>query len=143
MDWTVDENRELSMCEKPKTRKYSSLKPLASTTLSKYMLAVEEVVQARIKEQLRGKSLGFLIDAWTEGGTHFVAAIAKKNIAKFLLSFSTLEDEADMGADSMIQLLDDMLDTYGIEAKQLGFMVSDHASVNVATAKKTSVPMIG
>ncbi|KAJ0400828.1 hypothetical protein P43SY_008616 [Pythium insidiosum] len=106
MGWTVSENRELSMCEKPQTRKYTSLKPLASKALSKYMLAVKEVVQARIKEQLR-----LLIDAWTEDVTHFVAAIAVTSSAEFLMSFSTLEDEADMGADSMIQLLDDMLDT--------------------------------
>ncbi|KAE8974378.1 hypothetical protein PR002_g25933 [Phytophthora rubi] len=59
IDWCVEENRELSFCEKPKTRKYSNLKPICAKTLKKYMLALEEVVQARIKAQLSGKRIGF------------------------------------------------------------------------------------
>ncbi|KAE9341381.1 hypothetical protein PF008_g10647 [Phytophthora fragariae] len=143
IDWCVEGNRELSFCEKPKTRKYSNLKPICAKTLKKYMLALEEVVQARIKAQLSGKHIGFLVDAWTEDGTHFVAIIAVTSNVKFLLCFSTLEDESDMGADSIIQLMDDVLDTYGIDAAQLCFMVCDHASVNGAIARKARVPMIG
>ncbi|KAE9005350.1 hypothetical protein PR002_g16787 [Phytophthora rubi] len=111
-----------SFCEKPKTRKYSNLKPICAKTLKKYMLALEEVAQARIKAQLSGKRIRFLVDAWTEDGTHFVAIIAVTSKVKFLLCFSTLDDEADVGADSIIQLMDDVLDTYGIDAAQLCFM---------------------
>ncbi|KAE8972430.1 hypothetical protein PR003_g26651 [Phytophthora rubi] len=64
IDWCVEENRELSFCEKPKTRKYSNLKPICAKTLKKYMLALEEVVQARIKAQLSGKRIGF---SWMRG----------------------------------------------------------------------------
>lgn len=45
-----------------------------------------------------------------------------------------------MGAISIIELLDYLLDTYAIDASQLCFYVCDHASVNVAFAM---VPMIG
>ncbi|DAZ95325.1 TPA: hypothetical protein N0F65_002432 [Lagenidium giganteum] len=37
-----------------------------------------------------------------------------------------------MGSDSMIDLLDSVLDAYGIDATNLCFFVCDHASVNVS-----------
>ncbi|KAG7387152.1 hypothetical protein PHYPSEUDO_014672 [Phytophthora pseudosyringae] len=39
------ENRELSMCEKAKTRKCTSLKPISVKTLKNHMFALEEAVQ--------------------------------------------------------------------------------------------------
>ncbi|GMF16579.1 unnamed protein product [Phytophthora fragariaefolia] len=70
-------------------------------------------------------------------GTHFVAIIASN---KFLLCCSTLEDESDLDADATIALLDDILDTYAIDATQLCFYICDHAAVNVTIAKKNSSP---
>ncbi|ETI41493.1 hypothetical protein F443_13266 [Phytophthora nicotianae P1569] len=52
LDWIIMENRELSICEKIKTRKYTNLKPLSVNTLNKYMIELETVVQASIKTQL-------------------------------------------------------------------------------------------
>lgn len=48
-----------------------------------------------------------------------------------------------MSADAIIELVDDLPDTYGIDAHQLCFYVWDNASVNVSIAKKTKVPIIG
>ncbi|KAE9222005.1 hypothetical protein PF002_g15411 [Phytophthora fragariae] len=49
-----------------------------------------------------------------------------------------------MSSDAIIELFDYILDVYGIEvATHLCFYVCDHASVNVAIAKKTCIPMIG
>ncbi|ETK76374.1 hypothetical protein L915_17208 [Phytophthora nicotianae] len=138
------ENRVLSMCEKIKTRKYTHLKPLSVNTLKNNMFELETVMQASIKTQLERKKMGFAVDAWKKDGTHFVAIIAITSTDKFLLCFSTLPDESDMSADATIDLFDYVLDTYGIDAAtQLCFYVCDHASVNVAIARKTSVPMIG
>ncbi|KAG6970736.1 hypothetical protein JG687_00002448 [Phytophthora cactorum] len=47
--------------------------------------------------------------------THFIVIIAWTPKDKFLLCFSTLEDESDMRSDSIIDLLDDVLDTYAID----------------------------
>ncbi|KAE9329242.1 hypothetical protein PF008_g15985 [Phytophthora fragariae] len=114
----------LDVIMKPKPRKYSTLNPICAKTLKKYMLALEEIVPARVKAQLSGQRTGFLVDTWTEDGTHFVAVASK---VMFLLCFSSLEDEADTGADSIIQLMDDVLDTYGVDAAQLRFRVCDRA----------------
>ncbi|KAG3091497.1 hypothetical protein PI125_g17403 [Phytophthora idaei] len=60
-----------------------------------------------------------------------------------MLRFATLDNEAGMSSDAIIDLLDDVLDMYGIEAAQLGFDACDHTSGNVAITWKTQVPMIG
>ncbi|KAG2760231.1 hypothetical protein PC116_g27310 [Phytophthora cactorum] len=137
------ENRELGMCEKVKTRKFTRLSAVSVKTLKKTMFSLEVVVQASIKKKLSGKKVGFAIDAWTDGGTHFVAIIGTTKLGKILLRFATLPNEADMSADAIIKVIDNVFDIYRIEAAQLCFFICDHASVNVAIARKTHVPMIG
>ncbi|KAG3065378.1 hypothetical protein PI125_g23997 [Phytophthora idaei] len=119
LDGIIMENRELGMCEKVKARKYT-----------------------RLSAKLSGKKVGFAIDTWTDDGTHFVAIIGITKLGKILLRFTTLPNEANMSADAIIEVLGDVFDMYGIEAAQLCFYVCDHASVNVAIARKTQVPMI-
>lgn len=48
-----------------------------------------------------------------------------------------------MRSDSIIQLLDAVLDTYVIDAEQLYVCVCDNASVDIAIAKEVCAPMIG
>ncbi|KAE9046065.1 hypothetical protein PR002_g1893 [Phytophthora rubi] len=150
MDWIVMEHHELSFCEKKRTRKYTSLHPITRVQLRHYLDATEPAVQARIRQRLAGKPFGFLIDAWTGAGTHFAAIIAVtpslsdgSTAEKFLLVFSPFVDEADMGADSLIDLLDYAMDVYGLTLDLLMFYVCDHASVNGALSSRTDVPMIG
>ncbi|KAE8999596.1 hypothetical protein PF011_g14573 [Phytophthora fragariae] len=64
------ENRELSMCEKPKTRKYTRLVPLSVNTLKKHMFRSEDIVRGIVKQRLSGQKFGFAVDAWTEDGNH-------------------------------------------------------------------------
>ncbi|KAE9265288.1 hypothetical protein PF008_g31896 [Phytophthora fragariae] len=52
--WIIMENRELSMCEKPKTRKYTHLAPLSVNTLKKHMFGLEDVVRGIVKQRLSG-----------------------------------------------------------------------------------------
>ncbi|KAI9988753.1 hypothetical protein PInf_022288 [Phytophthora infestans] len=98
-------NRELSMCEKAKARKYTRSNRVSVKTLKKNMFGLESVVQGRIKLRLRGKKIGFAIDAWTEDGTNFVAVIGVTEDDKYLLCFLTLMDESDMGSDAISSCL--------------------------------------
>ncbi|KAE9187127.1 hypothetical protein PF004_g22889 [Phytophthora fragariae] len=75
LDWIM-ENRELSMCEKPKTRKYTHLAHLRGNTLKKHMFGLEDVVRRIVKQRISGQKLGFAVDVWTEDGNHFIAIIA-------------------------------------------------------------------
>ncbi|ETM49641.1 hypothetical protein L914_06156 [Phytophthora nicotianae] len=102
MDWVIMEHHELSFCEKPRARKYTSLEPISRYLLKQDLDSVEVAVQARVRQRLSGKPFGFLLDAWTEAGTHYAAIIAVTSSAsdaqvgdKFLLVFSTFADEGD------------------------------------------------
>ncbi|POM67238.1 Hypothetical protein PHPALM_16803 [Phytophthora palmivora] len=54
------------------------------------------------------------------------------------------DKKTDKGSDSITELLDFVLDVYGIDAvAQLYFYVFDHAPINIAIGKKTCVPRIG
>ena len=150
LDWIIMDNHQLSMCEKPRARKYSNLQDISTPTLKKYMFAVDEAVREQVKIHLKEQTVGLMLDAWTEDGTHFVGVIAVTPPRvpidardSFLLAFRTREDEGDMGTDSIISLLDDVLDDYDIALGQLCFFVCDHASVNVSLSRRTRVPMIG
>ncbi|KAF1772457.1 hypothetical protein GQ600_1842 [Phytophthora cactorum] len=126
------ENRELGMCEKVKTRKFTRLSAVSVKTL---------------KKTIRRTSVHQEEAVWKEGwvcyrrmdrcGTHFVAIIGITKLGKILLRFATLPNEADMSADAIIKVIDDVFDIYRIEAAQLCFFICDHASVNVAIARKT------
>ncbi|ETI49252.1 hypothetical protein F443_06848 [Phytophthora nicotianae P1569] len=59
----------------------------------------------------------------------------------YLLSFKPHKTR-HFGADATIDLLDDLLDMYAIEASQLCFLVGDNASVNVSIGKKVNVPLV-
>ncbi|DBA01382.1 TPA: hypothetical protein N0F65_007279 [Lagenidium giganteum] len=121
IDWIVMDDLPLNICDKPRTRKNTNLKPIESATLFKYMNAQAQKVINVIKAQLAGQRLGLQLDGWTEVGTHYMAIIASKPAPKFISCFSSLEDESDMGADSIIELLGDMFDLFAILASQLCF----------------------
>lgn len=118
-DWTIMENRALHICEKVKDAEVHALEPVSVQTLKKHMFVLEEVMQARVKNQFAGKQLDLLIDEWTEQDTHFIAVFAVSLEHK---SLSTLANEVDMIADAIIELLDEQLDTYSIDAHQLCFL---------------------
>ncbi|DBA03955.1 TPA: hypothetical protein N0F65_010608, partial [Lagenidium giganteum] len=121
-----------------------------SITQLKYTQSLERPVVGAVKGIVKDQRVGLLIDGWTESGTHDVAIIAvtlptqaSTEASRHLLCFSTLQDEADMSASSIIELLDVMLDLFGISASQHCVVVCDHASVDRAIANKFDVPMIG
>jgi hypothetical protein len=119
-------------------------------SLKTYITALSKTVQADVAEILASKPFGILFDAWTEGGTHFVAAIAvtpdgqdASKAAKYLLCFTPFRDETKMDADAFIELFDFILQIYDLKPERFCFVVCDHAAVNGAFASRVQVPMIG
>ncbi|DAZ98807.1 TPA: hypothetical protein N0F65_000963, partial [Lagenidium giganteum] len=120
----------LSFCEKRLTTNNTSLQPICSKALKRYLEIIETSVQKLIAERLRDKVLGLILDAGTEAGTHFDAVIAiapdeanPRSCQRYLVCTAPLKIVADMGSDLMIDLLDDILDQYGIDLAQLCFFV--------------------
>lgn len=150
MDWVVMGHHEINFVESRLSRRYSNLQPLGVHSFKRHLEAVEAAVVVRLREYLSRKSVGLLIDAWTEGGTHYAAVIAvtpsltgEGKSEKSLLCFSPFEDESDMTTSALIELLDYVLDTFQLDLGQLCFFVCDHASVNASLSTRTRVPMIG
>lgn len=111
LDWVVCEDLAFTLVERPSTRKYFSLSPIGSSTLKRYVVGVAEVLRNKIKSQLPDQ-FGLVIDGWTSSCRHFVALFAvfadaerltsddelvRKHV---LLSFSPLDDEQDLSAQS-------------------------------------------
>ncbi|DBA04521.1 TPA: hypothetical protein N0F65_011069, partial [Lagenidium giganteum] len=101
---------------KPLTVQNPSLKWISTITVKKHLLAVERAVRYDVCALLHGKLLGLLFDAWTEGGMHVDGVIAVAALPNYELCCATLANGDDMGSDSMVNLLDSVLDAYAIDA---------------------------
>lgn len=66
LEWIIEENRELTFCEKVLTRKYTNLKTITVKTLKKYMESLVIAVENKIKQILPNK-FGMMFDGWSEG----------------------------------------------------------------------------
>ncbi|ETP18997.1 hypothetical protein F441_06851 [Phytophthora nicotianae CJ01A1] len=109
-----------------------------------------DVVRAELKDKVAEKRHGLIFDGWLENGYHFVGTFVvmqpddpsdTTQREMYLLSFKPHKTR-HFGADATIDLLDDLLDMYAIEASQLCFLVGDNASVNVSIGKKVNVPLV-
>jgi len=116
-------------------------------------------VETRITERLHGRRIGFLFDAWSVAGYHFVAVLAvtpslsaaamPSAREKFLLSLQPIDpkhfnaSKKLFDVDAIIELFDEALGKYGIDVGQLCSLVGDNASVNGSVARKSKLPFIG
>eukprot|EP00644_Phytophthora_capsici_P016208 jgi/Phyca11/115203/e_gw1.28.553.1 len=91
--------------------------------------------------------IGVIFDGWTSGTTYYVALYAVYIVegAVFypLLALSLLVEESDLGAESHIELLDEVLETYQKSRSCILFIVGDNCSTNQAFATKLGVPLVG
>lgn len=92
LDWNIMEIRELSMCEKVKTHKYTLLSAVSIKVMKKSMFSLEVVVQLSVYTWLG---------------------------EKILFYFVTFENEANMSADAIIDRRGDVLDM--MDLRQPGY----------------------
>lgn len=76
LDCAIMDIHPLSLGWENRTRKYTSLDPISTSTLKKNMLDVEEGTSLTHLLMRCWKFIGLLIDGWTEDGNHFVAVVA-------------------------------------------------------------------
>ena len=110
IDWIVQDNLALSVCEKATYRKNSKLNDVCGKTLRKYMATLVDNVVDKIKADLPDK-FGIVFDGWSDGtSTHFVAIFAayvdKEGSPQYpLLAFQPLLDETNLSALSYEELI--------------------------------------
>lgn len=93
IEWVIECNLPLSFCDRPLTKKYSSLMSISSQTLVKYMEKLTLHLENKLVSLLTPK-FGLCIDSWSSNSTHFTAIFAlcpttnkSKNYTRFLLAF--------------------------------------------------------
>lgn len=129
-----------------------------------YPNRVVEVITLRVAKVLP-KRYGIVLDGWTSGERYYVAIYAVFNdpdgtevprasdyhddleclSCRFvLLSFSPMEDEGDLSAQSLFDLIADNLSRYEQPWEAVVFMVDDNCSVNQSIGHRVGeIPLIG
>eukprot|EP00918_Siedleckia_nematoides_P068503 GHVU01149252.1.p2 GENE.GHVU01149252.1~~GHVU01149252.1.p2 ORF type:complete len:428 (-),score=59.77 GHVU01149252.1:4483-5766(-) len=136
------DNLPLTFVDKPLTRKNTCLRPVCYNTFVKWMRLVCTAVEEEIAKVLSEK-FGIILDGWTEDGTHYVGLFATTPKGQYCLSFSPLDEEDDLGAESHKEFLESVLEVYNRDLLAILFQVSDNAPVMVALAAALGVPLIG
>ncbi|KAG6942938.1 hypothetical protein JG688_00017849 [Phytophthora aleatoria] len=146
-------NRFGLFCERPLVRKNAKMEPISAATLQKYIDLLYTYVRDGIALTLPHK-FGLVLDGWSSGSRHFIAIMAvfedpsvsqpKERNPNYdesvqcltrrfvLLAFCPLEDEEDLGAQSVFDLIADTLSTFDRPWEYILFMIGDNFSVNQA-----------
>ena len=148
MKFVVDNCLPISAVDQKSYREQSKYGSVGSQTLKKYIEAVTAVVEGKIATMLPPGGFGLVLDAWTDGTTHFIALFAsceiEKRLSTPLLTISPPFDETSFSALTFYDFIGDTLaNSYSRSKKDILYIVADHASVNSALANMLGVPMIG
>ncbi|KAE8887428.1 hypothetical protein PF007_g15662 [Phytophthora fragariae] len=107
----------LSFCEDPHTRACTKLPRVSRHTLKVHMFAIMKNVEAFIRAHLP-HAFGLVFDGWTTSGVRYVGLFAvfpptdAIPAGRVLLAFPPLEDESDLGAQSLSNFLADTLSEF-------------------------------
>ena len=97
MDWIVQENLPLAICENTNYRKRSNLGIMTAKTLKKYMAMVKRYVFRKIKTQAPS-TFGLIIDGWSIESVHYFAIFITwtnekhGSVEEYLIYFGENED---------------------------------------------------
>ena len=103
VEWVCVGMKPFSFVEDELTRKYSSLQPICTKTLKKYMSLLTTTVEREISKLLPER-FAIIIDGWSKSSTHFLAVFAsfpsneENGYSTVLLAFSPLFDETSFTA---------------------------------------------
>ncbi|KAG3235706.1 hypothetical protein PI124_g19267 [Phytophthora idaei] len=110
---------------RPDVRLNTKLSKINRNTIEIYVVAIADCVEARIKRDMPDR-FGLVLDGWTHDGRHYMAIFTVVMLAPvgrlvtmffydipystrqfILLAFRPLEDETDLGAQSVFDLVAD------------------------------------
>ncbi|RLN72796.1 hypothetical protein BBJ28_00025009 [Nothophytophthora sp. Chile5] len=164
VEWVVMIRLPFSICERRLARQNSKMSHISESTLNRYIYKLYEHVEGKIIALLLDK-FGFVLDGWTSGGRHYVAIFAVYDDGEpartsssysdaffddlecpsrrfLLLAFSLVDDEEDLSAQSLFDLIADTLSQYEKPWGSVLFMVGDNCSVNQYIGRREgAIPM--
>ncbi|KAG2923797.1 hypothetical protein PC114_g4697 [Phytophthora cactorum] len=162
----VMERLTFSFCERQLVRQSTKMTDISEKTLTRCIMLLHQHIHGRIVGVLPLK-FGIVLDGWTCGGRHYVSifavfddssshpSYARKDDDYFndldrpsrrflLLAFSPVDDEEDLGAQSLFDLIADTLSRFQRPWESMLFMVGDNCSVNQYIGRRIgAIPLIG
>ena len=144
LEGTIMGGKNFSFVSNELNRKYSKLTSISRTTLMKLISDLTKAVEQKVAADLPD-SFGLVIDGWsfTSASTHYLAAYYQRVRANFLLAFSPLLVEEDLGAKSHVDFITTALGYFNKTVCNVGFLVCDNENLNEKIAKLMGITMIG
>ena len=120
---------------------------LSRPTFSAYLIELGNIARTKIKNILP-KHVGIIFDGWQHNNIHYIALVAVFNeeishSTKFILLSMTEITGHDCSALSHQTHIEAKLLSYGIEMKNVLFLVADNCNTNKALSRIANIPMIG
>lgn len=161
----VMDKMPFTFCERPFVRQNSTMESISAGTLKKYV-GLLYIHTREVVAEILPSALGLVIDGWSSNSRHYVAIIAVFNDPDvpqpkepnpnydegaqcltrryFLLAFCPLENEEDLGAQSLFDLIADTISTFNKPWSSVLFMVGENCLVNQCIGDKDdALPFIG
>lgn len=160
IEWIVMERLPFSFCARPLTRTNSKLSSVSHGTLMQYMQCTQAYVEEAIK-RLLPDTFGLVLDGWifavfNDPSTGGISTGNPGSRADYyddldcptrryvLHAFAPLDNEEDLGAQSLFGMMADTLSRYDRPWEHVAFMVGDNCSVNQCISRRVgAVPMVG
>lgn len=144
--WIVMRNMPLAELDNELSRDLFNTKPISSTTMRKYILALTPHVEKEIADHLPD-TFALEFDGWTSGTVHYVALIASysKNGVheETLLALAPLVNEESLGAEQHIEFMESTLALYNKSLTNVVAFIGDNCSTNRKISNDCDIPLIG
>ncbi|ETP50142.1 hypothetical protein F442_04453 [Phytophthora nicotianae P10297] len=132
-----------SWTSRPLVRQNTTLSPISEDTLALYISRIAKVVE-QLVSRLLPDSFGLVLDGWSNSGRHCVAIFCMPVPEVPTVGFLSVEDEEDLSAQSLFDLIADTLTRYRKLWETVKFMVGDNCSVNQCIGRREgAIPLVG
>ncbi|KAE8996187.1 hypothetical protein PR003_g22479 [Phytophthora rubi] len=112
-------------------------------TLLKRMIALVDVVDFKIVQDLAGKTFALVFDGFTDSAEHAIVIFAATEDGLLFLAFPPFTNEASMTAAEHIDFLDMVHAQYGLHVADMVAVVPDNMETNKAISRRVGVPRVG
>ena len=145
--WIIEDNLPFSFVEKVRTRENTKLDPISRSSVMKYLRLVTNKVEQKVKDLLPQR-FGLIIDGWSSNTMHFCVLFAclpdlDIKLGRPMLAFSPLLDETSQSAQAHLDWIKSSLRLYGMDFRNIMFLVSDNTNCMPALARLMHTKFIG